>query len=130
MTSLSEGCALSEATIDATVLDTTVLDATALLAIAMGGAADPGGRPSAAPPKVMTDAAVVGAWRSADGVVRLQLRTDGTYAGAVAGRRRPARGTYQIDGTYVLLHDESGLDTPVTVREGELEMAGHRLIPA
>jgi hypothetical protein len=124
MTSLSDTCT------DRTVLETTVLDSTALLAIAMGGAADPGSRPARSRPKVMTGAAVVGAWRSADGVVCLQLRTDGTYAGEVAGRRRPARGTYQIEGASVLLHDDSGLNTPVIVHEGELEMAGHRLLPA
>jgi hypothetical protein len=124
MTSLSQACA------DATVLDTTVLDSTALLAIAMGGAADSGTSLPASRPKVVTGAAVAGAWRSTDGVVRLQLRSDGTYAGAVAGRRRPARGTYQIDGVSVLLRDDSGLNTPVTVYDGELEMAGHRLLPA
>ncbi|MEU4423672.1 Atu4866 domain-containing protein [Actinoplanes sp. NPDC024001] len=121
---------LDDAWPDTTVREATVLDATALLAIAMGGAADPGARPLSKRPKVVTGAAVTGAWRSPDGVVRLQLRTDGTYAGEVAGRRRPARGTYQIDGASVLLHDDdSGLNTPVTVHEGELEMAGHRLLP-
>jgi hypothetical protein len=111
------------------VPDATVLDATALLALAMGGAAGVEARPVTGRPKVVLDAAVVGAWRSSDGVVRLQLRRDGTYAGEVAGRRRQARGTYRIDGTSVLLHDDSGLSTPVTVYEGELEMAGHRLRP-
>ncbi|MEV6306170.1 Atu4866 domain-containing protein [Actinoplanes sp. NPDC051861] len=120
---------LGDTRVDANVLDTTVLDAASLLAIAMGGATDVGTCPVTGRPRVVTDAAVVGAWRSADGVVRLQLRRDGTYAGEVAGRRRQARGTYRVDGGSVLLHDDSGLNTPVTVHDGELEMAGHRLLP-
>ncbi|MEV6347033.1 Atu4866 domain-containing protein [Actinoplanes sp. NPDC051851] len=110
-------------------VDTTVLDATALLAIAMGGHDTAGALAAECRPRVVTDAAVVGGWRSPDGVVRLSLRTDGTYAGAVAGRRRPARGTYRVEGASIVLHDESGLPTPVVVYEGELEMAGHRLLP-
>ncbi|MEU4694448.1 Atu4866 domain-containing protein [Actinoplanes sp. NPDC023714] len=110
-------------------VDFTVLDAAALLAIAMGGASDLTARPSGTAPKVVTGAAVVGAWRSADGVVQLRLHTDGTYAGEVAGRRQAARGTYDIDGADVVLHDESGINTPVHVHDGELEMAGHRLLP-
>ena len=111
-------------------VDTTVLDSSALLAIALRGAGDTTGRRRADRPRVVTDAAVVGAWRSSDGVVQLKLRTDGTYAGAIAGRRRPAGGTYEVAGGAVVLFDESGLQTPVTVREGVLEMAGHRLLPA
>jgi hypothetical protein len=69
----------------------------------------------------------VGAWRSADGAVRLDIRTDGTYAGRVAGRKRAAHGTYDLDGVQMTLHDDSGLDTPVALHDGVLEMAGHRL---
>jgi hypothetical protein len=54
----------------------------------------------------------VGAWRSADGAVRLDIRTDGTY---------------DLDGVQMTLHDDSGLDTPVALHDGVLEMAGHRL---
>ncbi|MFC7529552.1 Atu4866 domain-containing protein [Actinoplanes sp. GCM10030250] len=138
MTSLSEAPVdanvLDITTLDTAILDavrdTTVLDAAALLALAMGGAPDVGIHPRIDRPKIVTDTAVVvGAWRSLDGVVRLRLRLDGTYAGEVAGRRRQARGTYQIDGTSVFLHDESGISTPIAVHEGELEMAGHRLLP-
>ena len=114
---------------DRTVLDATVLDAAALLAIAMGGASDVVTCPVTGRPATVTDEALIGAWRSHDGAVRLQLRLAGTYAGTVAGRRRRARGTYQIDGGAVLLRDDSGLSTPITVLDGELEMAGHRLLP-
>lgn len=110
-------------------VDFTVLDAAALLAIAMGGAADPAARRAAGPPVVVTGAAVVGAWRSADGVVELRLHADGTFAGEVAGRRRTARGTYDVSGAALVLRDDSGLATAVTVHDGELEMAGHRLLP-
>jgi hypothetical protein len=114
----------------ATQVDFTVLDASSVLAIALGGTAGSYTRPGPSGPRVVTSAAVVGAWRSPDGVVKLQLRRDGTYAGEVAGRRKPARGTYLIEGESVLLRDDSGLRTDVQVRDGELEMAGHRLRPA
>ena len=84
------------------VQDATVLDSAALLAIAMGGADDVGTRPPAHRPTVVTGAAVVGAWRSPDGMVQLRLHRDGTYDGAIAGRRREARGTYHLDGSSVL----------------------------
>ncbi|GAA0473293.1 hypothetical protein Ade02nite_86540 [Paractinoplanes deccanensis] len=105
-------------------VDATVLDAAALLAIAMRGLEAGHDTLGVAPAKVTTP---VGSWRSADGTVRLDIRTDGTYAGSIAGRRKPARGTYQLDGATMTLRDDSGLRTPVTVREGVLEMAGHRL---
>ncbi|GIF31899.1 Atu4866 domain-containing protein [Actinoplanes utahensis] len=111
-------------------VDFTVLDAASILAIAMGGTPAVDSRPASAHPRVVTGAAVVGAWRSADGVVQLKLRVDGTYAGEVAGRRQPAKGTYWVDGESVVLHDDSGLQTPIHVLDGELEMAGHRLRPA
>ncbi|GIF15215.1 Atu4866 domain-containing protein [Actinoplanes teichomyceticus] len=114
-----------------TRVDTTVLDAAAMLAIAMGSTPGPAPGPVPQRPRVVADA-VVGTWRSRDGAIKLHLRTDGTYAGEVAGRRKRPSGTYRIDGDAVMLHDAaSGLHTPVTVRQhGELEMAGHRLLPA
>lgn len=80
-------------------------------------------------PERISPATIVGAWSSQDGAVKLRLRADGTYAGTVAGRRRRPRGTYRIDGAAMVLRDNSGLDTPVQVYVGELEMAGHRLLP-
>jgi hypothetical protein len=111
-------------------VDTTVLGAASLLAIALGGdpVTGPGAagrfpaRPATGPP--------VGRWRSADGTVCLHLRTDGTYAGRVAGRRQPAQGTYDLHGAALTLRDDSGLRTPVTLHGDTLEMAGHRLGPA
>ncbi|MEV4344306.1 Atu4866 domain-containing protein [Actinoplanes sp. NPDC049596] len=105
-------------------VDLTVLDTAALLAIAMRGLQAGDGSLGVAPVKVTTP---VGSWLSADGTVRLEIRTDGTYAGSVAGRKQPARGTYRLDGATMTLRDESGLRTPVTVGPGVLEMAGHRL---
>jgi hypothetical protein len=111
-----------------TRVDTTVLDATALLALAMGG------RPTAGSvghtPARINPSAPVGVWLSADGTVRLDIKTDGTYAGQVAGRKRRAHGTYHLDGATMTLRDDSGLATPVTLHHGELQMAGHRLGPA
>ena len=72
----------------------------------------------------------VGDWRSPDGTVHLRIKTDGTYAAQVAGRRRKAQGTYAVDGSTMTLSDVSGLYTPVAVLENELEMAGFRLSPA
>nr|WP_296075140.1 Atu4866 domain-containing protein [uncultured Actinoplanes sp.] len=69
----------------------------------------------------------VGDWRSPDGTVHLRLRTDGTYAAQVAGRRRKAQGTYAVDGATMTLSDVSGLCTPVALLGDELEMAGYRL---
>jgi hypothetical protein len=111
-------------------VDFTVLDAASILAIAMGGTTSSYAGPEALHPPAASGAAVIGAWRSQDGAVKLQLRRDGTYAGEVAGRRRAARGTYLIEGASVVLRDDSGLQTAVRVHEGELEMAGHRLRPA
>jgi hypothetical protein len=106
-------------------VDTTVLDTATLLAIAMRGLEDGNATLAAAPAT-----SPVGSWRSADGAVRLDLRTDGTYAGTVAGRKRPAHGTYRLDGARMTLRDDSGLRTPVTVGQGVLRMAGHLLGPA
>jgi hypothetical protein len=112
-------------------VDSTILDAAAMLAIAMGHAPQNGPGPAPPQPRMPAGTAVIGTWRSPDGAVKLQLRTDGTYAGEVAGRRKRPHGTYRIDGDSVLLQDDSsGLRTPVIVRHGgELEMAGHRLLP-
>ncbi|HEY0002964.1 MAG TPA: Atu4866 domain-containing protein [Actinoplanes sp.] len=107
-------------------VDTTVLDSASLLAVALvdrGASAMSLSRGTA-----MSGTAPVGAWRSADGAVRLDIRTDGTYAGKVAGRRREAHGTYDVEGGTMTLLDDSGLHTPVTLLPGELEMAGHRLL--
>jgi hypothetical protein len=108
-------------------VDTTILDAAALLALALGGSR-PGatGGPGHTPARITTSAPV-GAWLSADGTVRLDIKTDGTYDGQVAGRKRRAHGTYRLDGTTMVLSDDSGLNTAVTVHDGGLEMAGHRL---
>ncbi|WP_250002330.1 Atu4866 domain-containing protein [Actinoplanes sp. M2I2] len=108
-------------------MDTAVLDAAALFAIAMGGqVAEQSDNPGPKPTKV-TVSAPVGVWLSADGTVRLDIKTDGTYAGKVAGRKRRASGTYDLAGRTLMLSDDSGLHTPVAVGDGVLEMAGHRL---
>jgi hypothetical protein len=103
-------------------VDTTILDAASLLALALGGAALDAG-----PPPVAADPAVTGEWLSADGTVRLRLESDGRYESRVAGRDRAARGTYRVDGTAVLLHDDSGLRITVTRLGDALEMAGYDL---
>ena len=104
-----------------------VVDATALLKRVMGGRpAEHGGQ---APAKVKISAPV-GVWLSGDGTVRLDIFSDGTYDGQVAGRKRHAHGTYHIDGPLMTLSDDSGLFTPVRLGEGELEMAGYHLSPA
>jgi hypothetical protein len=59
-------------------VDFTVLDAASILAIAMGGASGPDAGASVTRPRAAAGAAVVGAWRSPDGAVKLQLRGDGT----------------------------------------------------
>ena len=103
-------------------VDTTILDAAALLALALGGARlDARRQPSPADPTL------TGSWASADGTVRLRLEPDGRYEGSVAGRSRAVRGTYHVDGTSVLLRDDSGLRTPVTRLGDALEMAGYDL---
>jgi hypothetical protein len=107
-------------------LDTTVLGAASLLALALGAdtAAAPGPLRPARPGRPRRP---VGVWRTADGAVSLDIKTDGTYAGKVAGRRRAAQGTYDLDGAGMTLSDDSGLRTPVALHDGALEMAGHRL---
>ncbi|GAA0523721.1 hypothetical protein GCM10010172_00100 [Paractinoplanes ferrugineus] len=102
------------------------LDAAALLTLMMGG------QPAVRGPKsaLVRTSAPVGFWLSQDGTVQLEIKTDGTYDGKVAGRKRRARGTYHIDGALMTLSDQdSGMHTSVTLYDGELEMAGHRLGP-
>jgi hypothetical protein len=109
------------------VLDTTVLGTSSLLALAMGAG---GSGPAAAGsrrPAVVGRNELIGRWHSADGVVRLEIRTDGTYAGEVAARTRTARGTDRVVGTPMTLRDDTGLRTSVTLYDDRLEMAGHRL---
>jgi hypothetical protein len=103
------------------------VDATALLKRLMGGRV---AESAVLSPARVETSAPVGVWLSGDGTVRLDIRTDGTYDGQVAGRRRHAHGTYHIDGTTMTLSDDTGLHTPVSLGEGELEMAGYRLGPA
>jgi hypothetical protein len=105
-------------------VDTTVLDAAALFALVVGrGSARRAGSGAGKPPGIAVSAPI-GAWHSADGTVRLDIRTDGTYAGEVAGRKRQARGTYSVRDGVLDLQDESGLRTPVAVGDEVLEMAG------
>ncbi|MET0521461.1 MAG: Atu4866 domain-containing protein [Jiangellaceae bacterium] len=107
-------------------LDTTVLGAASLLALALG--TDPtAARAVTQPARTAKPLPPVGVWRTADGAVCLDIKTDGTYAGKVAGRSREAAGTYDLEGAGMTLRDHSGLHTPVTVLDGVLEMAGHRL---
>jgi hypothetical protein len=108
-------------------LDTTVLGTSSLLALAMGaGGSGPAGAGSHRPAAVGRNE-LIGRWHSIDGVVRLEIKSDGTYAGEVAGRKRSARGTYRVDGTTMTLRDDTGLRTSVTLYDDRLEMAGHRL---
>jgi Agrobacterium tumefaciens protein Atu4866 len=110
--------------------DTTVLDAAAMLALATGGREAELAGPLGPRPVRVTSSVPVGAWLSSDRTVRLDIRADGTYDAQIAGRRRRAHGTYLFDGATLTLSDDSGLHTPVVVRDGELDMAGHRLAPA
>ena len=106
-------------------VDTTIFGASALLTLALGGVAP---ERLAVPAPVGTDAAALaGIWLSADSTVKLQLGADWSYLGSVEGRRRAARGTYRPDGAGLVLRDDTGLRTSVTVAEDILEMAGHQL---
>jgi hypothetical protein len=109
--------------------DATIFGTGSLLALALGGASEktleanlpqPSGPPTG----------FAGIWRNADGSVRLYLDKDWSYEGHVEGRDRSARGTYHPDGGGLLLQDESGLRTQITVGTDGLEMAGHRLYKA
>jgi hypothetical protein len=103
--------------------DATVLPAGSLIALALAGSEVP-----AAPlSRQIVQKNVAGMWRSADGAVRLDLRPDGDYERGIAGRRQPSHGSYLVDGPCVLLQDDNGLRTVVTVAGDLLEMAGHQL---
>ncbi len=114
-------------------IDATILGAASLLALAMGGASaqgtDQGG--SSAPSSIVSDGVspsdLAGLWTSADGRVRLDLGPDGRYKRSIVGRERSAHGTYRLEGLSLLLRDDSGLRTTVTVYDGALDMAGYRL---
>ena len=111
-------------------VDTTIFGATSLLTLALGGVAPE----QLAVPVPAADedeaAALVGVWLSADQMVRLQLASDWSFLGSVAGRHRTAKGTYRSEGAGLVLRDESGLRTPVAVADDGLEMAGHQLFRA
>jgi len=113
-------------------VDTTVLGAATLLALAMGSDSDAAERFELVPPPavVAEDTAMAdlaGVWTSADGTVRLALDQDGTYERGITGRREATHGSYRVNGTFVLLRDDSGLRTTATHVDDSLEMAGHRL---
>jgi hypothetical protein len=110
-------------------VDATIFGATSLLTLALGGVAP---ERLAAPVPVAGEEArgLAGMWLSADNTVRLQLGADWSYLGRVEGRRRAAKGTYRSEGAGLVLRDETGLRTPVTVAEDVLEMAGHHLFRA
>jgi hypothetical protein len=114
-------------------IDATILGAVSLIAFAMGSGTAQATRrfETVAPPAVAVRETgadrFVGVWLSADDTVRLDISADGTYARSIVGRRLPARGTYHVRGTSLLLEDESGIRTTVTGVPGGLEVAGYRL---
>jgi hypothetical protein len=111
-------------------VETTISGATSLLTRALGGVAAErlgASGPAAAQDAAGDAAALAGIWLSADRTVRLQLGADWSYRGRVEGRRRDAKGTYRPEGSGLVLCDETGLRTPVTVAEDSLELAGHHL---
>jgi hypothetical protein len=111
-------------------VDTTIFGAASLLTLALGGVA-PEQLAAPVPAADETEAAALaGIWLSADEMVRLQLATDWSFQGSVAGRHREAKGTYRPEGAGLVLQDVSGLRTSVTVAEHGLEMAGHQLFRA
>jgi hypothetical protein len=107
-------------------VETTIFGATSLLTLALGGVA-PGRLGAPGPVVPGEEAALAGIWLSADRTVRLQLGADWSYRGSVEGRNRIAKGTYLPEGNGLVLCDDTGLRTPVTVAEDCLELAGHRL---
>ncbi|MEU8232494.1 Atu4866 domain-containing protein [Actinoplanes sp. NPDC048967] len=110
-------------------VDTTIFGATSLLTLALGGVAPE--QITVPAPVASEDAeAVAGLWLSADKTVRLRLDADWSYLGRVAGRHRAAKGTYRPEGTGLVLRDDTGLRTPVTIADDVLEMAGHHLFRA
>jgi hypothetical protein len=110
-------------------VDATIFGAASLLTRALGGVAPE--RIATPLPAGADDAALLaGVWLSADSTVRLQLGADWSYLGRIEGRRRVAKGTYRAEGAGLVLRDDTGLRTPVTVAEDVLEMAGHQLFKA
>ena len=110
-------------------VDATIFGTASLLALTLGGVGAE--RLAASVPAAGEEVAgLAGIWISADRTVRLQLRADGSYRGSVAGRHRTATGTYRPEGAGLVLHDDTGLRTPVTVAEYALERAGHQLFKA
>lgn len=103
--------------------DATVLDATALLTLALAGHEMPAPRETAP----IEPENLVGVWLSADGAVRLDLRSEGTYERSIVGRRRSSHGHYLVDGSSLLLEDDNGLRTVATMADDALEMAGYPL---
>jgi hypothetical protein len=112
-------------------VDTTIFGAAPLLALALGGVA-PERLIAAVPAPASSGEAelLAGIWLNADKTVRLELGADWSYLGRVAGRDRAAKGNYRPAGAGLVLRDESGLRTPVTVAGHGLEMAGHQLFRA
>jgi hypothetical protein len=114
-------------------IDATILGAASLLALAMGGAAAQTSDQvkSTAPPAVVSEGMsvsdIAGVWTSTNRAIRLEVKPDGRYQRSVVGRDKPASGAYRIDGLSLLLRDDSGLRTNVTIYDDALEMAGHRL---
>jgi hypothetical protein len=107
-------------------VDMTIFGAADLLTLALGGVA-PEQLAVAVPVAADEEPALAGTWLSADSTVWLRLGPDWSYLGCVEGRHRAAKGTYRPDGAGLLLRDETGLRTPVTVAGDGLEMAGHQL---
>jgi len=118
-------------------VDATILGAASLLALIVGSAGGATGateRFQVVPTPVVAvsggAATYVGVWLSADDAVRLDVSTDGTYERSIVGRKQSARGQYRVDGTVLLLVDESGIRTAVTNSPGGIEMAGYQLARA
>jgi hypothetical protein len=112
-------------------IDATILGAASLLALAMGPGVEDMDPPAPGTQSVVGSgvaaADLVGEWTSPDRTVRLNLRANGRYHRSVAGRARTAAGAYRVDGTRLLLRDDSGLRTAVTIHPDALDLAGHRL---
>jgi hypothetical protein len=113
-------------------IDATILGAASLLALAMGSSSTASLQVGTnAPPAIVTEGVpasdLVGVWTSADSTVRLTVASDGRFERSIEGRDRVSKGTYRIDGLNLRLRDDSGLLTTVTIYDGVLDMAGHRL---
>lgn len=115
-------------------IDATILGTASLLILMLGGgsavrSSDQVG--STVPPAVVSDGVsasdLAGVWTGTDRSVRLELSADGRYVRSLVGRDKRAAGAYRIDGLKLLLRDDSGLRTTVTIYDDALDMAGHRL---